>query len=105
MNNELINYLKENGYYKDALDVIKNRCEYLEHKKKWFFMRSDPSGRDFFEDIPLEYITDGERNSLIENIQDDLYPDDYSWENGYSIDDIDYEDLLYLIIDDLNKES
>ena len=100
---DILELMKENGFYYDVLSHLK---EFMleEVNNQWCYLRSDGSGRDFYEPIPIQYTTEDEREHVIENlIEGNFDLEDYNWEN-YSVDDIeDYiqEELFDELLDDL----
>lgn len=95
---EIIEIAKENGFFNDAIDVVDYYCEKDENGKVCY-RRSDRSGRDFYDLVPLGYITDDERERLFDSITDDLQLDDYNW-GTFDTDSV-YEELEYNLIDEI----
>ena len=75
----------DNGYYNDVLDNLKYRL--TENEGKWCKAISDPSGRDFYEYLPIEFLADYEREVLkqavLEDVESDYPEDEFNrlWEN------------------------
>lgn len=113
---EIIKTITENGFINELVDYLKSKLGYDEFKKIWCYERNDGSGRDFYELIPLDFITDEERDSLKDSLSDALDEDwldveEYDWNED--IEEIkeeleeaiydDYDDLLYLLIEKIKK--
>lgn len=99
----------ENGYLAAAVMELQDstRTEY-DKKLGWCYLRSDYSGRDWMEPIPLAYINDSEQDGLITDLLDwDCTPEDYDWD-GEDIDDVKewlYENLFDMILDKLSGQK
>lgn len=107
LGNSIIEIAKNNGYFNDAIDDLESILE-QDTKGRWCYPRMHRSGRDFYDYVPLDYITEDEQSELLNRIiEDDLSLDDYDWE-GLSIDEVleelwdNSEDLFYAIIDELS---
>ena len=77
--------IKENGFLHDLLDA-----SFFEHdidKNVYYYLRRDSSGRDFYNYIPLQYITEDEWEDIFEHAIDDMGIEDYDWAN-YSIEEV-----------------
>ena len=107
---DIIKNAKENNYFSDIIAYITaewaNILEYNENNKLWCYLRRDTSGRDFFYPIPLNYITEDEKERLSELVIEDCDIEDYEWEIA-DIDEV--KELLYeeefidIIIDHLTE--
>jgi hypothetical protein len=72
----ILELAKENGYYTDYLDNLKYRL--TEQDGKWCISISHPSGRDFYDYKPIEYMSDYEIEQLRFAVWEDMgvdYPD------------------------------
>ena len=100
---DILEIAKENGFFNDVLKHLK---EYIleEVNGQWCYLRSDGSGRDFYEPIPIQYVTEDEQEHIIENlIEGNFDLDDYDWEE-YEIDDVEdfvQEELFDELLDEL----
>lgn len=104
--NKILQQAKDNGYFMDMYNYITDEYSDILEKVdgKWTYMRRDPSGRDFFSNIPIEYITDDERDSLLDYLIGDMMIEDYEWNDD--LDDVTenlYEYLWDALYDELQK--
>lgn len=77
---DIIKQAKENGYFADMLSSLKDgKVEYNEKKNQWEYLRPDRSGRDFYTNIPIWYITDEERDDLADWLIYDSGIEYYNW--------------------------
>ena len=107
---DILSVARENGAFADLLDALKGRLEYNEKKKEWMYLRSDFSGRDFYEPIPIWYIDSDEKYNLAEDIIDDGDLEDYDW-GDMDVEDVkdslytDDEEFLDSLFDALDSEN
>ena len=108
MNDKVLKLAKENGWLNDVIkyitDPYANILEKFD-KGEWCYLRSDSSGRDFLEPIPLQYITDDERESLVEDLIEDSGIEDYDW-SDMSIEEVQeelYDNLFDVLLSELDK--
>lgn len=105
----IIKLAKDNGYFHDMVNYItdeySNILEYNEKTKTWCYLRADYSGRDFYDSIPIYYITEDEKERLAELLIEDSGIEDYEW--GMDIDEVKEwlwdEDFIEAIFDYLSK--
>lgn len=78
----IIDTAKECGYYEAILDNLKYRLS--QENGKWCKMKSHPSGRDFYDPFPIEYLSDDEIDQLKEEVLDDVYCDYETFETDFT---------------------
>ena len=93
---DIIALAKENDFFFDMKNYItdpnSNILEYDESSKTWCYLRRDKSGRDFYQAVPVDYISEDEREQLSEYLIEDSGIEDYDWQ-GLDIDEV--KSLLY----------
>ena len=76
----------DNGFISDMADSLQYSNMLEETDDGWAYMRSDYGGRDYFDDIPLEYIDEDEIQEILDYCLLDSDIEDYDW--GEYSDDI-----------------
>lgn len=107
---DIIRLSKENEFFYDLRNyIIDPQSDILNYDEKehiWKYLRRDRSGRDFFTSIPIDYITEDEKNHLEEYLIEEFGIEDYDW-NDIDIEEVKellYEnDFLYNMFDDIQK--
>ncbi len=95
-----------NGFLDDMVDSLQISNTIEKTDNGWVYLRSDYGGRDFFDEIPIQYIDEDEMREIEDYCILDSGIEDYDW-GGYS-GDIDYvQELLFdhfadLLIDHLD---
>lgn len=86
--------------YDYILDNLEYRLEKVEGKDgaKWCYQLADSSGRDFYRDIPIEYLED----DRIDTLEDEVFSDfeyeygDADWEEFHDV----FEEVFYKLVDE-----
>ena len=84
---DIIALAKQTGAFADLLDSLKACLEYDEKNKCWVYLRGDVSGRDFYTEVPIQYISDDEKSNLAEEVIEDGVLEYYDWD-GLDIDEV-----------------
>ena len=86
--------------YDYILDNLTYRFEKVDgkHGEQWCYPESDSSGRDFYKDIPIQYLSDDSIESIAEEVFDDFeYEyDDADWDEFYAV----FEEVFYSLVDE-----
>jgi hypothetical protein len=86
--------------YDWILDNLTYRLEKVDgkHGEQWCYPEGDSSGRDFYKEIPIQYLSDDSIESIAEEVFDDFeYEyDDADWEDFHEI----FEEVFYDLVDE-----
>ena len=90
--------------YDYILDNLQYRLEKTETREgiKWCYQLEDYSGRDFYKNIPIEYLEDDRIESLEEEIfsdyeyEYDKQDDEDDWEEFHEV----FEEVFYDLVDE-----
>ena len=86
--------------YDWILDNLTYRLEKVDgkHGEQWCYPEGDSSGRDFYKEIPIQYLSNDSIESIAEEVFDDFeYEyDDADWEDFHEI----FEEVFYDLVDE-----
>lgn len=86
--------------YDYILDNLGYRLEKVDGKQgeQWCYQESDYSGRDFYKDIPIQYLSEERIESLEEEVFSDFEYDyeDADWEEFHAA----FEEVFYNLVDE-----
>lgn len=81
MSDDVMNIAKENGFLKDTIETLTDsyvgKFEYNVDEGGWCYMRGDSSGRDFYDLIPVRYMTEDEWEHISDEVAE--WSEDYDW--------------------------
>lgn len=86
--------------YDYILDNLTYRLEKIDGKQgeQWCYPESDYSGRDFYKNIPIQYLSEERIESLEEEVFSDFESDydDVDWEEFHDV----FEEVFYDLVDE-----
>ena len=88
--------------YDYILDNLTYRFEKVDgkHGEQWCYPEGDSSGRDFYNNIPIQYLSDDRIESIAEEVFDDFEDDfeayDADWDEFYEV----FEEVFYALVDE-----